>query len=202
MKNDDVDPLFQRFLGADFARLAPAVRAGHDVRGPLRLTGRARVTRGAALWSRILAGVFGFPPAAMDVPVTVTMSPQDSGELWERRFDNKPFWSFLKVQSGVMTETFGPFTFTLGLHVADAMLFYPVASGRLGPIPLPGFLLPHSTAREFEQAGRFHFDVQLHAPLTGALMVHYQGWLVPEVSGLGDGDQQVVQGPKTGKAVL
>jgi hypothetical protein len=195
MKNEAADPLFSRFLGADFASLPPAVRAGHDVHAPLSMTGRARVTRGTSLWSRVLAGVFGFPPAADDVAVRVTMTPQNDGELWERRFGDKRFWSFLSVQDGAMTETFGPFTFRLGLHVADGMLFYPVASGRLGPIPLPRFLLPQSTAREFAQAGRFHFDVQLHAPLTGALMVHYQGWLVPEGSGLGDGDQEIVERP-------
>ena len=173
-------PVFAAFLGAEFDALAYAVRAGHDVRGPLAMKGRARVTRGTSLWSRGLAGLFGFPPAADDVAVAVTMTPQNGGEFWERRFGAKRFTSFLKVQDDAMTETFGPFTFTLGLHVADGMLFYPVKAGRLGPVPLPKFLMPQSIAREFEADDRFHFDVQLRAPLTGALMVHYQGWLEPE----------------------
>jgi hypothetical protein len=173
-------PLFERFLGDSFDTLAPAVREGHRVHGARSFSGQSRVTRGTSLWARFLAGAFGFPPAAETVPVTVIMTAQDGGELWERRFGNKCFWSFLKIKNGKMTERFTPFTFTLGLHVADGQLFYPVASGRLGPLPLPRWFLPISTAREFEADGRFHFDVELRAPLTGGLMVHYQGWLLPD----------------------
>lgn len=172
-------PLFPRFLGADFAGLPARVRDGHAVDGVLHLTGRASVTRGPSLWARLIAGIFRFPPAAADVPVTVTMTEKDGGELWERRFDGRPFRSFLKEQDGVMTETFGPLTFRVGLHVADGQLHYPVEAGRMGPVRLPKWLLPVSIAREFEHDGRFHFDVALHAPLTGAPMVHYQGWLIP-----------------------
>jgi hypothetical protein len=128
------------------------------------------------------------------------MIPKDGGELWERRFGDKPFRSYLKVKEGRMTERFGPFTFMLGLHAADGQLHFPVKAGRLGPLPMPKFLLPYSVAREFAADGRFHFDVALHAPLTGALMVHYQGWLVRAASGLGDGDEQVVEGPKAVEA--
>lgn len=173
----DASPLFPAFLGADYGQLPETVRRLHDVPAPRRWAGRAKVTRGSSLWSRIIAGVFGFPPATEDTNVTVTMTPQQGGELWERQFGDKRFWSFLRVKDGRMTERFGPFTFTLGLHVAEGQLHFPVTSGRLGPIPFPKALLPVSIAREFEADGRFHFDVALKAPLTGALMVHYQGWL-------------------------
>jgi len=186
VEEEDVVPLFPGFLGESFDALPAEVRAGHDAVGPLHLSGRASVGRGSGLWPRFIAALFRFPKATDDIPVTVTMTPQRGGELWERRFGDSRFRSFLKVQGGQMTERFGPLTFTLGLHVADGMLHYPVRSGRLGPIPLPRFLLPVSHAKEFARDGKFHFDVALHAPLTGALMVHYQGWLVP--SGLGDRD--------------
>lgn len=172
-------PMFARFLGPDFETLGPALRAGHDVQDSLSLAGRARVTRGKSLWARFLARVFGFPPAADDVPVFVVMTAQNGGEMWERRFGDARFRSFLKVQNGAMTERFAPFTFRLGLHVKDAQVFYPVAAGRLGVIPLPRWCLPLSVAREYEAEGKFHFDVALRAPFTGALMVHYQGWLTP-----------------------
>jgi len=175
----DKTPLFVRFLGSDFADLPASVRDGHSFHGVLHLAGRASVTRGPSLWARLIAAVFRFPPADADVPVTVTMTEKDGGELWERRFDGRPFWSFLRVNDGMITERFGPLTFQIGLHVADGELHYPVKAGRMGPIPLPRWLLPVSIAREFERDGRFHFDVALQAPLTGAPMVHYQGWLVP-----------------------
>ena len=172
-----VVPLFEQFLGSDFTDLPDTVQALHDVSAPRRWVGWAKVTRGPTLWARLIAAVFRFPPQVADTPVTVTMTPQNGGELWERQFGDQRFWSFLQVKDGVMTERFGPFTFTLGLHVAEGQLHFPVNSGRLGPIPFPRVLLPVSVAREFEANGRFHFDVALQAPLTGALMVHYQGWL-------------------------
>jgi hypothetical protein len=202
MNDDCPTPVFATFLGADFASLAPAIRAGHDVRDALTLTGRASVTRGTSMWSRFLAHIFGFPPVAKDVAVSVKMTAQNGGELWERRFSGKLLRSFLKVKDRAMTESFGPFTFTLGLHVQDGALFYPVVSGKFGPVPLPKLFLPQSIAREYEADGRFHFDVQLRAPLTGGLMVHYQGWLRPERSCLGDGNQKVVKRPEAGKTVL
>ncbi|PJI92505.1 saccharopine dehydrogenase-like protein [Yoonia maricola] len=174
---EDIVPLFPDFLGADYVKLPNSLRDLHDVPAPRRWAGRAKVTRGGSLWARFIAAVFGFPPARDDTPVTVTMTPRNGGELWERQFDDKHFWSFLKVSEGRMTERFGLLTFTLGLHVADGQLHFPVTSGRLGPISFPKALLPISIAREYEADGRFHFDVALKAPLTGALMVHYQGWL-------------------------
>lgn len=179
---ETVVPLFAQFLGVDFDLLPPEVQAGHSVFGPKRWAGRARVLRGTSWWSQFLAAMFGFPPATEDTAVTVAMTPQRGGELWERCFGGKPFWSFLEVSDGRMTERFGPLTFTLGLHVEDERLHFPVQSGRFGPIPLPNFILPVSDAVEYEADGRFHFDVALKAPFTGALMVHYQGWLVPENS--------------------
>ena len=79
-----------------------------------------------------------------------------------------------------MTERFGPFTFHLGLHVTtDGALHYPVVAGRLGPLPLPRWFLPGSNASERARDGRFRFDVTLKAPLTGGLIVRYEGWLEP-----------------------
>ncbi|WP_375255674.1 DUF4166 domain-containing protein [Yoonia sp.] len=172
--------LFQSYLGGSFEALPAVIQNGHAVNGTSRMAGEASVIRGTSLWSRALATAFGFPPAAEKVSVTVSMSAQDGGELWERRFGDKRFRSFLKVTNGVMTERFAPFTFTLRLRVENAELLYPVTAGRLGPIRLPEWLLPLSIAREYESEGKFHFDVELRAPLTGALMVHYQGWLLPD----------------------
>ena len=49
----------------------------------------------------------------------------------------------------------------------------------LGPLPMPLALAPLMSAREYEEEGRFRFDVRLALPLLGPL-VHYRGWLVKE----------------------
>ncbi len=175
---DTVVPLFVRHLGADFAQLPECVRDVHQVYGPRCWTGRARVTRGRSVWARMIASVVGFPRETDDIAVSVRMTPMAGAEIWDRHFGGQVFRSTLRQTGGAMTERFGPLTFTLGLHIADGALHFPVRSGRIGPIPLPRFLLPVSEAREVVQDGRFRFDVALKAPLTGAMMVHYQGWLV------------------------
>lgn len=170
-------PLFPSVLGASFADLPPAVRRSHDTAGPRHLTGRASVTRGTTLIARLIAAVFGFPPATDDVEVTVTKSPSAGAELWERRFGRRIFRSTLRATSTGMSETFWPFTFDLDLHVAADALHFPVRQGRLLGIPLPTWALPRSDAQETEVDGVFHFDVALYAPFTGDLIVHYRGHL-------------------------
>ncbi|MBN8630371.1 MAG: DUF4166 domain-containing protein [Rhodobacterales bacterium] len=177
-----LDPIFPRVLGPVFATLPEAVRATHLTAGLSRWQGRASVTRGTGLWSRFLATLFRFPPATDDTEVEVTKTATSDGETWTRRFGTRRFRSHLAETPRGMTERFGPFTFLLGLAVRDSALHYPVAGGRLGPIPLPRWMLPRSETREYAEDGRFHFDVRLFAPVTGELMVHYRGQLEPIVA--------------------
>ncbi|WP_424940634.1 DUF4166 domain-containing protein [Aliiroseovarius sp. S253] len=169
--------IFQQVLGPDFDNLPKAVRATHLTRDTSRWSGNASVTRGEGLWSRCLAWLFRFPKAAGTIPVEVTKTVTPKGETWLRSFGGSRFRSHLAATPQGMTERFGPFTFRVDLTVANGSLNYPVSGGRLGPLPLPTWLLPISEAREFEDDGRFHFDVKLSAPITGGLLVHYEGTL-------------------------
>ncbi|WP_246156788.1 DUF4166 domain-containing protein [Aquicoccus porphyridii] len=144
-----------------------------------RWQGHSSVRRGTSLWSRLLGQAFGFPAAGDQIPVEVTKTVTDSGEAWQRTFGARIFRSHLAATPHGMTERFGPFTFILGLTVENGVLHYPVDAGRLGPLPLPRWLLPSSEAREYVEGGVFRFDVKLRAPLTGDLLVHYQGTLTP-----------------------
>lgn len=171
------DPLFPRYLGADFATLPPQVQALHRIDGTLTWRGTASVAHGTSLWARLIAALFRFPKAVEKTPVTVTMTPVQDGEVWVRQFGTSQFHSHLRLTAGRITERFGPFTFDLDLHVAEGALHFPVTAGRIGPLPLPRRALPVSVAREYAADGRFRFDVAIHAPLTGALIVHYKGWL-------------------------
>ena len=45
-------------------------------------------------------------------------------------------------------------------------------------LPLPLFLAPRSRAREWQEDGRFCFEVPIALPLIGRI-VHYRGWLAP-----------------------
>ncbi|MBL4917896.1 SDR family oxidoreductase [Szabonella alba] len=181
-------PLFPGVLGGDFATLPDPVRQTHMTVDISHWQGAASVQRGAGLWSRFLGRLFGFPPAAGQVPVAVTKTVTARGELWQRRFGTRVFRSRLASVQGGMTERFGPFTFRLGLRVQEGALHFPVLSGRIGPLPLPRWLLPVSVAREYAEDGRFRFDVRILAPVTQGLLVHYQGWLAAETPQPGPGD--------------
>jgi NAD(P)-dependent dehydrogenase (short-subunit alcohol dehydrogenase family) len=176
-RSEPLNPIFLRVLGSAFATLPEPIRATHLTAGISRWQGRASVSRGTGWFSRFLATLFRFPPASEDIAVEVTKDATALGETWTRRFGTRTFRSHLKATAQGMTERFGPFTFRLGLTVRDGALHYPVAAGRIGPIPLPRWMLPGSETREYVANGRFHFDVRLLAPVTGGLMVHYRGHL-------------------------
>jgi hypothetical protein len=84
-------------------------------------------------------------------------------------------------KDGTFWETFGPFSFRLGLAADRDGLVMPVTGWKLGVLPLPRFLAPRSRTREYEdEQGRFCFDVELMLPGLG-LFAHYKGWLRPGI---------------------
>lgn len=176
-------PMFVSALGAAFGALPHPLQAAHLIAAPITLTGLARVTRGTGRLANLIATLARFPPGADDTHVTVIMQPEGRGELWVRDFGGNRFQSHLRPCAGSLTERFGPLTFQISVHVQDGALHYPVTRGWCLGIPLPRCLLPVSEATETVQNDRFTFDVRLSLPLGLGLMVHYQGWLEPLVTG-------------------
>lgn len=174
---EPVEMLFPDLLQESFDELPEEVRMTHKTIGASRWKGRASVKRGSGLWSRFIATLFRFPAANDDINVEVTKTVTTHGETWLRQFGSSKFTSHLSATHEGMTECFGPFTFLLDLKVEDGALHFPVKTGCMGPILLPKWLLPISIAKETVEEGRFHFDVELRAPVTGGLMVHYKGYL-------------------------
>lgn len=172
--------LFEAALGADWSRLSPEIRRLHGFRDGEAFSGTAQVTRGRGWLPQLAAAFFGFPPAARDVPVQVTMRRLDDTETWVRQFGDRRFRSHLRPGgAGRVWERFGPFSFLIALGVSDGALDFPVVAGRFLGLALPGFLLPYSESRESVRDGAFHFDVALHLPPTRQLMVRYRGSLCP-----------------------
>ena len=176
---ESLHPEFPKVLQEEFHKLAPAVRASHQVYDTLTLDGTAQITTGRSLWARALRVLFRFPSATDATPVRVVKTRTERGETWERRFGNQTFRSHLTARPDGMEERFGPFAFLLNLHAQGGALHFPVRSARFFGVPWPKRLLPGSDASEREVAGEFEFDVKLTAPLTGALIVHYKGRLAP-----------------------
>lgn len=177
--------VFARALGQHFEVLPKAIQQAHEVDGTLRLKGRASVEGAANPFGWLAARVLGFPRAAQDIPVEVTMAEDRGGEIWVRQFGGGKFQSRLSHtgrRTGSVEERFGLVTFRLALTATADGIDMTIVAGRIGCVPLPVWLLPHSMARERVDAqGRFTFDVPIGLPGLGRL-VHYRGWLVPDTS--------------------
>ena len=180
--------LFQSALQDRWAALPPAVQRLHSVQDVERFSGTATVTRGGSWVARLAAWVFGFPKAGADVPVTVTKTRTESGEIWQRDFAGRVFRSTCTPAKAPYRyrERFGLFTYEQELPVADGAMALPARRGWLLGLPLPRPLLPTSDSREYAVDGVFHFDVALYAPLSaplgGGLIVRYRGALTPDAN--------------------
>lgn len=175
-------PHFERAFREVWLELPREIRDLHEVSDVRRFAGIARVERGRQFIPRLIASLFGFPPAADACPVQVTKTREANGELWERQFDLKRFRSRCAAapEAGRFRERFGAFLFEVDLDVRNGVVSMPLRRGWFLGIPLPRWTLPESETREFVANKRFNFDVALRAPLSGALIVRYQGYLVPD----------------------
>jgi hypothetical protein len=170
-------PLYARAMRDRFEALPPAVRAIHSVLRDGGAAGEAEVVRGRNRLVRLIASAIGFPPEGAH-RLHVAFAERDGAELWTRDFSGRTFSSLLSEHRGRLTERFGPFRFAFDLPSDETGLRMMLRGWWIGPLPLPLFLAPRSEAREWEEGGRFHFDVPIALPLLG-LMVHYRGWLEP-----------------------
>jgi hypothetical protein len=173
-------PLYRRILGDAWHRLPPSLQVMH---GSKIASGEAIVERGRGFLAGVAADVMRFPRAGERIPVRVTFTQSDDGEIWRREFGDRAFFSVQTEGKGrslyLIDERFGALTVSLACVVEDQRLRLIVRRWSLLGVPMPTFLAPSGDAFEYEQDGRFRFDVELKAPLLGRL-VRYRGWLVPE----------------------
>lgn len=170
-------PLYARVMGGRFTVLPPAVRAIHEVLRDGGAAGEAEVRRGRNPLAGLAASAFGFPREGSH-RLHVAFAEDGGIERWTRDFSGRTFSSLLSKRGGLLTERFGLVRFAFDLPSDETGLRMIIRRWWLGPLPLPLFLAPRSEASEWEEGGRFHFDVPIDLPLLGRL-VHYRGWLEP-----------------------
>jgi hypothetical protein len=170
-----VTPLYARAMGERLAALPTAVRDMHDVVGDAGAAGEGSVRRGKGLaW--LIGRVMGFPPGG-DYPVHVAFAAQDGKERWTRDFGGYVFSSELSAAGQGVAERFGPLRFAFDLPSDGAGLAMVLRRWTAFGVPMPRWLGPRIAAREWEEAGRFRFEVGVSLPLLGEV-VRYIGWLV------------------------
>ena len=172
-------PLYRRLLGERFERLPARVRELHDLTGISVWTGRADVERGRSLPSRMVATLFGLPPAGRDQTLEVTFKVDGEREIWARSFGNAVFRSVQYERGGLLREKVGPSTFVFALDTSANGMALKLRGVRFLGVPLPRFLAPTVFTFESERDGRYHFEVEASLPLLGRI-VRYVGWLEPK----------------------
>ncbi len=169
-------PLYRRLLGARFDQLPAPVADLHNVTATSVWTGRADVERGNSLASRVVASLFGLPPAGRDQTLQVVFDPIEGREIWQRKFGSKVFRSVQYERAGLLRERIGLVVFVFALDVsADGMALKLDGVCILG-VPLPRWLNPSVRTLEWAHGGRYHFQVEASLPLLGPV-VRYSGWL-------------------------
>ncbi|HXZ69021.1 MAG TPA: DUF4166 domain-containing protein, partial [Alphaproteobacteria bacterium] len=179
-------PLYAILLGRKSAELPNHIRDVHFSNITARHGGGATVKRGKNIISRLVGWLLGMPKASESTPVTVTITPDDSGELWQRTFGSRTFSSHMSIlerrNEKLLCESFGPFEFDFKVDCNDRHLTMTHARTRMFGLPWLKFLGPGISAEERVERGRFIFDVRADLPLVG-LLVHYTGWLIPLSTG-------------------
>lgn len=165
--------LYARVMGTRFAQLPHAVRAMHEVLRDGGASGFAEVTGPTNFLTAAIASVIGFPRAGTH-ELHVAFEERDGTETWTRTFGSKSFHSRLSQKGDLLVERFGAFRFGFDLSSDEDGLTMVMRRWWIGPFRLPLALAPRSLAREWEENGRFHFDVPIALPILGRV-VHYRG---------------------------
>ncbi|HTJ02520.1 MAG TPA: DUF4166 domain-containing protein [Methylovirgula sp.] len=171
-------PLYERAMGAGYAAMPQAVREMHDLCGDGGASGEAEVERGRNIVARLIGWVMRFPPAGKHA-LHVAFAECGDGETWTRAFGLYAFSSRFSQEAGGLVECFGPLRFRFELSADATGLTMNMCGWSVFGVPLPLALAPRSRAREWEEGGRFRFDVPISLPFIG-LVVHYSGWLTPD----------------------
>jgi hypothetical protein len=161
-------------LGPAFDGLPEALKRLHG--GPSAWRGTARITHGNAV-ARRMARTLGYPDAEGDVPMALTITPEDAAERWTRDFDGHRVVSVHRpAPGGRVAERLAGATILLAPTWDGAALHLRIAATRLGPLPAPGLLSGGGTERA--EGGGLTFDVAGRAPGIG-LLIRYRGRLDP-----------------------
>lgn len=170
-------PLYARVMGSAYAALPPAVRAMHDLCRDSGAEGEGNVVRGSGALARAIAAAMRFPPSGT-WPLHVAFREEDGAETWTRDFAGHRFSSELSEAQGRLVERFGPLRFDFDLPSGPHGLEMRLRRWSFLGLPLPLMLAPRIVAREWEEEGRFRFDVAVSLPLVGDV-IRYSGWLLP-----------------------
>lgn len=167
--------------GPTVNRLHRAVRSLHSVHDATIAFGQTHIERGSNALARLVAWIFGFPPAGYRMPTAITILASHGKEIWYRRFCHHPILTQLEpsVQAGMIIERFRfGVTFLLEVSERRGALRFQVRGMQVCGVPMPMWLWPMLRAEERAERGGFAFDIDIGLRGLGRL-IRYRGWVQP-----------------------
>lgn len=168
--------LYEALLGPRFDQLAVPVACLHRPGAQLRCCGRAQVERGSGWLAQLTGWVMGLPPAADDVPLQLLIEVDDGTETWTRDFGGHRLRSRQWAARGLLCEQMGSLRMHHLMEIEQGALRLRPQKVAVCGLRLPRVLWPQVQTAEFEQGGRYGFDVSASLPGIGRI-VRYSGWL-------------------------
>ena len=169
-------------MGDSYDKLHASIQDLHRTGNGRHFKGHCDIERGRNPLAHMIAFVFGFPKSGSDIPVEIKISPDEKGELWERRFNGKPMTSHHSMDRGRwsrhVTERFGPISIHMAILNENGNMRIQTRGWSFLGLPLPKMLCPGGDVYESDDNGRFKFYVDLQAPLIGR-MCRYIGYFEP-----------------------
>lgn len=178
----DLTPsIYERVMGAPYARLAPVLQRFHRLRGRHVLLGEVTTEAPSSALAALLARGLGSPRVAATGPIRFELDVDADGETWTRHFPGRTMSSRLREVDGALVEQLGAARLVFSLGELDGRLVMRLRELRFLGIPCPGFLRPRIVAEETggqgdDGRGRLHFRVEARVPLVGQV-VGYRGHL-------------------------
>src|SRR5262249_44849423 len=178
--------LYPRLMGAAWSALAEPLQRLHVGLETVQATGMFTVRHGTRPVARLLAALLRLPMAGEEVPVRLVVTPHRHGERWQRTFAERSLVSEQYAgPGGCLGERFGLLDIWLRLAVVDSTLCFHQRSVGLSygalRVPLPRWLSPQISAREWAVPGQAHVQVavSVRVPLAGLLLA-YTGSIATE----------------------
>lgn len=171
--------LYRKALGDAFHALPEALKRFHSSDPVALYSGMAVLEQGG--WAaRVAARLAGYPTMSGSVPIRLTITRDDTTEVWERHFGDHRVRSVQRPgPNGTILEAIGPVTVVMTLHVSDGALHMPVIGMRGAGLPVPRGVLRPSGGVETAEGVGIAFDVSASALGLGRV-IRYRGRLEPE----------------------
>jgi len=168
-------------MGAQFARLAPALRHFHSLRGTHTLQGQVRTEPPTGRLAGWLARGLGTPRQASHGAIRFELRAQAAEEHWLRHFPGQRMSSVLRLREGRVCEHLGLARLSFELHAThDGQLQMQLHRLHFLGLPCPAWLRPEILAEERGEQSpdgyRLHFHVRARVPGLG-LVSEYRGHL-------------------------